>query len=124
MKDIKRLQWFRQKLYELLPRRRDATLDLIDALSSDVHSESVTQLSLSPVFRREYNSITKVIKDFLHHFKPVNDNGIIRRISSLCQEAMYSMSYLLSSLCDPPESKDFFCLVSMQPLDYDPMRGL
>lgn len=48
MKDLKILRNFRQKLYDLLPKRRDATLDLIDALSSDFQSTSVTQLSLSP----------------------------------------------------------------------------
>ncbi len=120
MKDLKTLKWFRQKLYELLPKRRDATLDLIDALSSDQHAESVTQLSLSPFFRRKYNSITKVIKEFLHRDKLEDKNGITERVSVLCQSTIDQIADLIASLCEPPKNRVFFYLVLMRP----PLRVL
>ena len=59
-----RLCTFREKLYDLISHRKAAALDLIDANSSFNNAKSITQLSLSPFFRRAYNSITKVISDF------------------------------------------------------------
>ncbi len=54
---ISQLQGFRQELYQLLPARRDALLDLLDALSSSLQAHSVVELSLSPLFRRGYSGI-------------------------------------------------------------------
>ena len=45
MLDIQKLEAFRRSIYEVLPVRRDATLNLYDALSADGHTvKSVTQL--------------------------------------------------------------------------------
>jgi hypothetical protein len=64
---ISRLQQFRQELYQLLPARHDALLDLPDALSGSPNARSVVELSLSPLFRREYSSISDAIA---HVFRP------------------------------------------------------
>ena len=48
----------------MIPKRPDSTLDLIDALTSNDKAESVVQLSLNPLFRRKYSSITDVISNF------------------------------------------------------------
>jgi hypothetical protein len=61
---ILQLQQFRQELYHLLPKRRDTLLDLLDALSSSPDAHSVVELSLSPLFRREYSSITDAVDQF------------------------------------------------------------
>jgi len=51
------LQQFRNDIYAWFPRRADALMELLDALSSNTTARSVVELSLSPVFRREYSSI-------------------------------------------------------------------
>jgi hypothetical protein len=69
-KSIDKLINFRKMIHELIPSYRDATLDLIDALSTNKNAQSVTQLSDNPFFRRKYNSLTKVI----HYFLVSNDD--------------------------------------------------
>jgi len=57
---------FRETIYNLFPIRRDANMNLIDALSSDGHRcKSVVELSESPHFKRQYSSITDGIADGL-----------------------------------------------------------
>ena len=57
---------FRNKLYSLFPKRKDAIFELLDANSaSDKSVNSVVQLSLSPFFTRQYPSITDAISDGL-----------------------------------------------------------
>ena len=63
---------FRQELHNLIPKRKDSTMDLIDAISGNDRADSVVKLSLNPLFRRTYNSITDVIS----HFFP---NGTINK---------------------------------------------
>jgi hypothetical protein len=67
---ISRLQQFRQELYQLLPARRDTLLDLLDALASSPHTNSVVELSQSPLFRRGYSSITDAIDEFFQASQP------------------------------------------------------
>ena len=40
---------------------------LLDALSSNQQAASVVELSLNPLFRRDYNSLYKGIQEFLPH---------------------------------------------------------
>jgi hypothetical protein len=61
---ITQLQQFRQELYQLLPARRDALMELLDALCSSPQAQSVVELSLSPLFRREYGSLSDAIAHF------------------------------------------------------------
>jgi hypothetical protein len=58
------LDQFRLDLYEYFPYRRDALLDLIDALASNTFARSVIELSLSPLFRREHSSLPDAIDNF------------------------------------------------------------
>jgi hypothetical protein len=48
-------------LYQHLNKRADATLDLLDALSSQTNARSVVELSLNPCFRRAYHSLYRAI---------------------------------------------------------------
>ncbi len=64
---VSQLKQFRQELYEAFDLRRDALMDLIDALSSTPNARSVVELSLSPFFRREYSSVHDAIA---HLFQP------------------------------------------------------
>ena len=45
---------FREEVYQSFTRRADAGLDLIDALTSERHTESPVAVSESPLFRREF----------------------------------------------------------------------
>ena len=61
-----RLVSFRQSIYLLFPKRKDAIMNLLDALTSyGHHCKSVVQLSNSAYFERQYSSITDAISDGL-----------------------------------------------------------
>jgi hypothetical protein len=55
------LTQFRNEVYRALPRRADATMDLIDALAANTTARSVVELSLSPWFRRQHASVHDAI---------------------------------------------------------------
>lgn len=55
-------QQFRQKLYQILPKRADAVLDFIDALTVAGHVSSPVALSEATPFRRKFSSIYDVLR--------------------------------------------------------------
>jgi hypothetical protein len=59
------LEQFRLRLYQSLPHRADATMDLLDALSSSPSVRSVIELSLAPAFRRGHTSVADAIDALL-----------------------------------------------------------
>lgn len=65
------LQQFRSELYAALPYAPDATLELIDALASNMQARSPVALSLSPLFHRHYSSVSKVIANLFHASHPL-----------------------------------------------------
>ena len=65
-----KLQAFRQDLYNYFPHRADAIMELIDALASNLNARSVVELSLSPLFRREYGSVYDAIGQLFVPSKP------------------------------------------------------
>jgi hypothetical protein len=56
-------QQFRQKLYQILPKRADAILDFIDALTIAGHVASPVALSEEVPFRRKFGSIYDVLSE-------------------------------------------------------------
>ena len=55
---------FRQRVYdEVLIRRRDAQFDLLDALTGSGPVRSLAELSLSPLFRRDWTSLYAALED-------------------------------------------------------------
>ena len=56
---------WRNQLYNALNSRRESVIELIDALSSNLLACSVVELSLNPLFQRNYNSLYKAIQEFL-----------------------------------------------------------
>ena len=61
-----KLRKFRASLYELFSKRKDAIMELLDALTSCGHRcNSVVELSNSVHFKRQYSSITDAIADGL-----------------------------------------------------------
>ncbi len=57
-------------VYGTFERRRDALMELIDALSSTPDARSVVELSLSSFFRREYPSVYDAIVSLFQPSKP------------------------------------------------------
>jgi len=64
------LQQFREELYQLFKSRPDALLELLDALCGSPWARSVVELSLSPLFRREYGSLYDAIDQFFQSRDP------------------------------------------------------
>jgi hypothetical protein len=61
-----KLGQFRQAIYSLFSKRRDAIMNLLDALTCNGHQcKSVVQLSNAKSFERQYSSITDAIADGL-----------------------------------------------------------
>ncbi len=58
------LKQYRQALYNSFGQAADATFELLDALASQTTARSVAELSLEPVFRREYSSLYGAIAAF------------------------------------------------------------
>ncbi len=63
--NIQNFQKWRNQLYNALNSRRESVRELIDALSSNLQALSVVELSLNPLFQRNYNSLYKAIQEFL-----------------------------------------------------------
>ena len=53
---------FREKLYQSFNYRRDTVMDLVDALAANTTARSPVELSLSPLFKREYSALYKGIQ--------------------------------------------------------------
>lgn len=101
----KELKQFREKLYSLFPKRQDAIMNLLDALTSYGHRcRSVVELSEASCFERKYSSITDAIADGLSQadwcsvmkliYKtttPATDNQVNRfLIDCTCQPRPYA----------------------------------
>ncbi|MEM9447011.1 MAG: NF041680 family putative transposase [Cyanobacteria bacterium P01_E01_bin.6] len=54
---INQLNQFREQVYASFNQRSDSLMDLLDALCGNTHARSVVELSLNPMFRREYGSL-------------------------------------------------------------------
>ena len=65
--NVKNFLSWRGQLYNALDSRRETVIELIDSLSSNQQASSVVELSLNPLFRRDYNSLYKGIQEFLPH---------------------------------------------------------
>ncbi|MGB0387359.1 MAG: hypothetical protein ACPGWR_21270, partial [Ardenticatenaceae bacterium] len=76
------LHQFRQEVYKSFEYRRDALMELLDALTSNRNAQSVVELSLSPLFRRQYSSVFDAIENYLFADNP-DDLTLIRRIKEV-----------------------------------------
>ena len=90
------LTW-RSQLYQALGSRRSVVIELLDSLSSNCQASSVAELSLNPLFRRDYNSLYKAIQDFL---PPSNHPDY--------QKAVDGLLDLVSATVPPPTSRQFY----------------
>ena len=63
MNVVTQVQQFRQAIYKNLCRAQDATLELRDALWLPRQAQSLADLSLSCVFRRQWSSVYEALQD-------------------------------------------------------------
>ncbi|MEP7216373.1 MAG: transposase [Anaerolineaceae bacterium] len=77
--NLTQVKQFRTRLYQSLPHRADATMDLIDALAGNTASRSVVELSLSPLFRRRHASVHDAIDSLLEDTGERGDFDLSRR---------------------------------------------
>lgn len=78
------LKSFREKLYNFFPKRGDATMNLLDAVSSHAHHcNSVVELSEAPCFERQYSSITDAVGDGLSAANWTKIQSLVHEITSL-----------------------------------------
>ena len=88
---------WRSQLYQALSSRRSVVMELLDSLSSNFQASSVAELSLNPLFRRNYNSLYKAIQDFLP--PPNHPNR---------EQAVDSLFDLVSAAVPPPVERQFY----------------
>ncbi len=95
---------FRKNLYDSFTKRADATMDLIDALSGNIQPASGVQVSLSPLFRREYASLHDAVDNFFVASSPEKEKQernehqqeIMKIVAPLCPEPSKRKFYLLA----------------------------
>ncbi|MGF1488903.1 MAG: NF041680 family putative transposase [Prochloraceae cyanobacterium] len=85
--NIQKFHNWRNQLYDALNSRRESVIELIDALSSNLQALSVVELSLNPLFQRNYNSLYKAIQEFLperssEKYESINKN-LLRTVLKL-----------------------------------------
>lgn len=94
---------FREQIYNFFSLRRDAAFELVDSLSSNTSANSVVDLSLNPVHRRNYCSITRVVDEFYPENcdKKVKNNELTKILSEQCITPLQKNFYLFGVDCTP-----------------------
>ena len=64
-KAVSEFKSWRKFLYNSFGSRPSSIMELVDSLSSNQNAKTVAELSLNPLFRRDYNSIYKGIQEFI-----------------------------------------------------------
>ena len=101
---VPKVQDFRNRLCRLFKFRSDSTMDLIDAVAGPSH-ESVVKASLSPLFRRQYPSITDVVDNMFRRKAEKNPS------EQELQESHLEISQLLIEQCPPPRERGHTVLI-------------
>ena len=92
---------FRAQIYDSFPYRADATMNLIDAMSSNTSATSPVQLTLNPVFPRQYSSLHDAVDNFFVADNP--DNAESER-----HEQRLARMQIVGSLCPKPVKRNFY----------------
>ena len=98
------LKNFRDRIYRFFPSRQDAAMELVDALSSNKTATSVVELSLSPLHRRNYCSITRVLDEYMPLDAEVahqQEQTLTKLLSSLCPMEQQRAFHLFAVDCTP-----------------------
>jgi hypothetical protein len=96
---VNKLKNFREKIYCSFQNRQDATMELVDSLSSNTTAKSVVELSLNPVHRRNYCSITRVLDEFTQKDNKQPRGNITPILASFCPELRERAYHLFGVDC-------------------------
>src|SRR5271169_6407176 len=102
---VAKVKNFRTQLFSLFRFRADATMDLIDAIAES-SPESIVKASLSPLFRRQYPSITDVADNMFRN-KAEENPSEEKALEEHCK-----ISRLLAKNCPPPGERGFTLLAT------------
>lgn len=91
------LKKFRQAVYANFSFRRDASMELVDAIASNPYPNHVVSLSLVECYRRNYCSITRSLNEFY----PSKSLQCKTKING-------DVSQLLSAFCPRPTSRNYY----------------
>ncbi|EDX71679.1 hypothetical protein MC7420_2345 [Coleofasciculus chthonoplastes PCC 7420] len=105
-KIIEQFQQFRQKLYTIIPHRRDAVMDLIDALSSNQTARSPVQVTLNPLFKRNYSTFYKAIQQFKFNLGERKDSHLNTTTETI--KTQQSLLPLIASIIPTPVERAFY----------------
>lgn len=92
---------FRQRLYEHFHYRADALFNLLDSLSGNQHARAVVELSLNPLFDREYSSLHDAVDNFF--MASGAEQAQTERTADIAQRMELLAAYL-----PEPESRRFW----------------
>ena len=95
------LEQFRQRVYQSFDLRADATMELIDALSSNTTARSVVELSLSPYFHHHYSSVNDAIDNFFDASDPQHSDAERRQKER-------EMMRIVANELETPQSRKFW----------------
>lgn len=100
---VNRVKQFREKIYQFFPSRRDAAMELVDSLASNTQAKSVVELSLNPLHRRNYCSITRSVDEFYakqnHEEKQKQNKQLTRLLSECCSPSQKRRYHLFALDC-------------------------
>lgn len=103
---------FREKLYQSFNYRRDTVMELVDAIAANTTARSPVELSLSPLFRREYSALYKGIQE-LSRTTQANSTEAFKSQKSQIEARLQAISTLIPT----PQQKQFYLLA----LDVTPL---
>lgn len=63
MNRFQNIEQFRNQIFQTLGKGHDAFMDLMDAVLTSRSVSSLAEFSLSPLFRRQYASVYKVLQN-------------------------------------------------------------
>lgn len=116
--DLMRLKEFRNQIYSAFSNRSDATMELLDALSSNQYANSVVQLSLNSKFRRQYGSIRDAISNF---DRDPNQSARIQKIlGAHCHEITPTRPYRLLALDCTSQTREYAKTLEDRGIVYKP----
>jgi hypothetical protein len=93
-------QQLRQDLYDCFIARSDTLMELLDALASNSNARSPAELSLNPLFRRDYSALYKAVE---HFFKPSS----IEQVPQEQRELATQLLEVIAKVVPPPYERPF-----------------
>ena len=94
---------FREKLYQSFNYRRDTVMELVEAIAANTTARSPVELSLSPLFRREYSALYKGIQELSLTTQTDSTEAIKSQ-----KEQIEARILAIAELIPTPQQKQFY----------------